>query len=89
MCSIASKQPMDMKQHIITEHSAHALTIRFVLRFSKNHPTYKITTENVCVLQSCQRYTTVKADSGRRVECHSSEVGPKHYRITVLHCGDI
>jgi len=26
MCIIASKQPMDMKQHIITEHSAHALT---------------------------------------------------------------
>jgi len=26
MCSIASKQPMDMKQHIITEHSAHSLT---------------------------------------------------------------
>jgi len=30
---------MEMKQHIITEHTAHALNVRFVLPFPKSSNT--------------------------------------------------
>ena len=74
-----------LSQNTLHTHLPYAVCCGF-LRVIKHT---KITTGSVCALYSRQRHATLTAEYGRRVGCHSSEVGSKYYSLTVLRCGDI